>query len=240
MSEAKEITTTTPAQLLTIAVEQNADLDKLEKLMALQERWEANEAKKAYVAAMSEFRAKAPALDRTRPGHNIKYAGLAESIEQIKMLLSDCGLSHSWRTAQDNDRITVTCCVTHIQGHQECTSLSGEPDSSGSKNKIQAVGSTVSYLERYTLWAILGLASKEMDDDGVGGAVDVEYISDEQANAIDAQIREDQRLDMEKFLRWLSGPPVKAQSIAEIGIKSLPIVEKMIADNIRRHAHADS
>ncbi len=43
----------TPQQMLAIAVQQGADLQKLEKLMELQERWEKNQARKAYVAAMA-------------------------------------------------------------------------------------------------------------------------------------------------------------------------------------------
>ena len=38
----------TPAFVISQAISSGADLDKLEKLLALQERWEANEAKKAY------------------------------------------------------------------------------------------------------------------------------------------------------------------------------------------------
>jgi hypothetical protein len=56
-------------------------------------------------------------------------------------------------------------------GHsEEGAVLEGAPDTSGSKNSIQAVGSTVSYLERYTLLAATGLAAKDQDDDGRGGA----------------------------------------------------------------------
>tara|TARA_R100000687_G_C6452865_1_gene166170 strand:+ start:1122 stop:1817 length:696 start_codon:yes stop_codon:yes gene_type:complete len=159
----------TPDQMLAIAVEQGADIDKLEKLMALQERWEAGQAKKSYTRALSAFRAECPAIDKTRNGHNTKYAGLAETIEQIKPLLAEHGLSHSWKTSQlDDGRVKVSCSVTHVDGHSESTELAAAPDGSGSKNGIQAIGSAVSYLERYTLYAILGLASKEMDNDGAG------------------------------------------------------------------------
>ena len=157
---------TTPAQMLQIAVEQGADIDKLDKLMQLQERWDAANAKKAYIAAMSEFRAECPPIAKTRAAHNSKYAGLAETIDQIKALLARCGLSHSWTTEQAAAGVTVTCSVTHIDGHSESTTLTAEPDTSGSKNSIQALGSTVSYLQRYTLFSILGLASREMDTDG--------------------------------------------------------------------------
>jgi hypothetical protein len=155
--------------MLEIAVQQGADIDKLEKLMQLQERWEASNAKKSYVAAMSRFRSECPTIAKTRTGHNTKYAGLSESIDQIKGLLAQCGLSHSWSTTQSEALVTVTCTVTHIDGHSESTQLSGGADTSGSKNSIQAIGSTVSYLQRYTLFSILGLASQDMDTDGQAG-----------------------------------------------------------------------
>jgi hypothetical protein len=167
----------TPNQLLALAIETKADPDRLDKLMDLQIKWEANQAKKAYVAAMSNFRSKCPMIEKTRkvdfPGKSggqvqFKYAGLSEIIEKIKSLMSECGLSHSWRTEQANGSILIRCIVTHIGGHSEETSLSAPPDNTGSKNSIQAIASTVSYLERYTLFALLGLASQDMDNDGNG------------------------------------------------------------------------
>ena len=156
----------TPARMLQVAVEQGADLDKIEKLMDLQERWEKSQAQKEYVAAMATFRAECPSIAKTKEGHNSKYAGLAESIDQIKVILAECGLSHSWKTEQDGNLVKITCTVRHIGGHEESTSLAAGPETSGSKNSIQAIGSTVTYLQRYTLFAILGLASQEMDTDG--------------------------------------------------------------------------
>ena len=169
--------TLTPADLLQIAVSKGTDLDQLEKLMNLQERWEAGEAKKAYVSALSKFRSECPTIARTREAHNSKYAGLAETIEEIKELMSANGLSHSWKVGQNEQLISVTCHLTHIGGHSETSTMSASPDTTGSKNAIQAIGSTVAYLERYTFFALLGLASREMDDDGAGPT---EYITEEQ------------------------------------------------------------
>ena len=167
IDQTEQAMVTTPATLLQLAVSQNADIDKLEKLMALQERWEAAEAKKAYVQAMTKFRAECPPIDKNKEGHNSKYATLPHTLALIKDDLSDNGLSHSWKTGQgENGLIEVTCCVTHNLGHQECTSMVANPDGSGSKNAIQAIGSAVTYLQRYTLFAILGLAAGDQDDDG--------------------------------------------------------------------------
>jgi hypothetical protein len=194
----------TPMQMLQTAVDQGADLDKLQKLMDLQERWEASEAKKAYVISMAQFRDKCPNIDKTRAAHNSKYAGLAETIDQIKNLLSECGLSHSWKTNQENVEITVTCCITHTQGHQESTSLTAPPDGTGSKNTIQAIGSTVTYLQRYTLFSVLGLASKEQDNDGANMAV---YINLDQKEELITLIKET-GADVAKFLKYLGVPSV--------------------------------
>ena len=43
-----------------------ADLDKIEKMLELQERFEKNEAKKAYHQAMSEFKANPPTILKDR------------------------------------------------------------------------------------------------------------------------------------------------------------------------------
>lgn len=179
--ENRALTPITPMDLLQKATESGADLDKLEKLMDLQERWEKNEARKLYVRAMSTFREKCPSIAREKKSHNAKYAGLADTLDVIKGLLCECGLSHSWRTGQEGNNISVTCIVTHVDGHFEETTLFAAPDNSGSKQPIQAIGSTISYLERYTLYAVLGLASKEMDDDGNGPT---EYITIEQVNEL--------------------------------------------------------
>lgn len=190
---------------------QDVSVEKMQQLMEMQFKWEANEAKKAFVSAMSKFRSECPSIVRTKAAYNSNYAGLAETIEQIKSLLASCELSHSWKTNQEGQNIKVTCVVTHSQGHSEETSLAAEPDASGSKNKIQAVASTVSYLERYTLFAILGLASMEMDTDG---NVEPDPITPEQVIILD---------------KWITEvKAVKARFLRHIGVESL---DKLAAAN---------
>ncbi len=101
------------------------------------------------------------------------------------------GLSFRWRTDSDDGVVKVSCIISHRDGHSEETTLSAKPDGSGSKNAIQAIGSAVTYLQRYTLKAALGIAASK-DDDGAaaGRALDdkpaqTKTISkDEQARAI--------------------------------------------------------
>ena len=205
----------TPMQLLEVAMSQGADLDKMEKLMALQERWEANEARKAYNAAIAQFKAenikiiKDAAVDfQTQKGRtNYKHATLAGVIAQITEPLCRYGLSHSWRTAQDANKITVTCRIAHVAGHFEEVSIFAEPDTSGNKNSIQAVGSTITYLERYTLKAALGLAEADQDDDAQKAETVVPVISEEQAHNLRALIAE-VKADEKAFCTFFKTPSV--------------------------------
>lgn len=171
--------TATPIELLRIAVSQRADLDQLTKLMDLQERWEASEARKAFHAAMKKFKSNPPRIVKNQRVHfetskganDYKHATLDQVCNAIIGTLSDCGISHRWKVDQaEREWIKVTCILTHEAGHSEETTLMGAPDQTGSKNSIQAVGSTVTYLQRYTLLAATGLATENSDDDGRGGA----------------------------------------------------------------------
>jgi len=192
----------TPAEMIKLAVTGGADLDKLEKLLTLQERWEANEAKKAYNQAMSNFKANSPKINKDKKVayKEVRYnhASLANVTEKINSELSKHGLSASWLTKQ-NGVIIVTCKITHIKGHSEETTLSASADATGSKNAIQAIGSTITYLERYTLLALTGLATFE-DDDGKSGGV--EHITQEQGNKILDMIA-DTKTDIDKFLAYM-------------------------------------
>ena len=163
----------TPVELLRIAVSQNADIDKLTKLMDLQERWERNEARKAFVVAMNAFKSAPPTISKNKQVSfqsakgpvDYKHATLDHVCDAVIGGLSKHGISHRWKVEQTTEWITVTCILTHELGHSEETKLMGAPDNSGSKNTIQAIGSTVTYLERYTLLAATGLAAAGTDDD---------------------------------------------------------------------------
>lgn len=153
-----------PMSLMQVAVESNADIDKLEKLMALQERWEAGNAKKSFYSALAEFQRSCPDIKKLKKGHNYMYAPLGDIVAQIKGLLADCGLSVRFEQDHSNG-ITVTCVVSHKEGHSERTTMTGGADTSGSKNSIQAVGSTVTYLQRYTMTGALGITTADADID---------------------------------------------------------------------------
>lgn len=164
----------TPVSILQLAVDRGANVETLAKLLELQERYEANQARKAFDAAFAAFKSEAPKLEKTKEvafGPNkpaaYKYTPLDEIAAKLAPFLNKHGFSYNWRQDSDKECITVTCILRHAQGHYIENSLSASPDPSGSKNAIQAVGSAVSYLRRYTLLGALGMATSDEDMDGV-------------------------------------------------------------------------
>jgi hypothetical protein len=172
---------------ITLAIETKADLPTIEKFMDLRERWEKNEARKAYHVAMAEFKAHLPTVvkDKTNSQYKSKYASEDALINTINPELSKHGLSASFDLNQVSDDIKVTCNITHADGHRESVSLSAKADGSGSKNPLQQIKSTTTYLRKATFEAVLGIASSENDaDDDGNGSSTIAYISDKQKSSI--------------------------------------------------------
>jgi hypothetical protein len=167
---------TSPAGMMLSALRQGASLEQVEKMMDLQARWEAGEARKAYNAAFAAFKAEAVHIVKNKqvtdgPLKGKSYAELHAVVDALTPALSKHGLSASWRLTKDEkDWMEVTCYLRHVNGHEESVAMGGPPDGGGAKNAIQARASTKSYLERYTLKAICGVAEGGDDDDGNGAA----------------------------------------------------------------------
>lgn len=157
------------------AMDPNFDVAKLEKLLAVKERWEENEARKAYHEAFAAFKAEAVEIIKNRlvtdgPLKGKKYAELFSVVNAVTPALSKNGLGASWKPTKDEkDWIEITCTLTHTMGHSESVSMGGPPDAGGAKNPLQARISTITYLERCTLKAICGVAEQGEDNDGNGG-----------------------------------------------------------------------
>ena len=207
--EAHTGTALTPMDMVGRAVASGASIEVVEKLMALHERWEANQGRKAFDEAMSAAKAEIPVIFKSREVDftsskgrtHYRYEDLAEIAKTVNPILGRHGLSYRFRTTSPaNEPVTVTCIVSHRQGYSEENTLSAGRDESGNKNSIQAIGSTLTYLQRMTLKAALGLAASS-DDDGKA-AESVETISDEQVNKL-RDLIEEVGADLPKFCSYL-------------------------------------
>lgn len=161
-----------PMGMMMAAMNHGASLEQVEKMMDLQDRWERKEAEKAYNAAFAAFKAEAVRIIKGRkvtdgPLRGKEYAELHDVVDAVTPALSRHGLSTAWKLTRDEkDWLEVTCTLKHVGGHSESVSMGGPPDAGGAKNALQARASTKSYLERYTLKAICGVAEGGDDTDG--------------------------------------------------------------------------
>lgn len=171
------LTVQTPHDLIAAAIEKGLDVSSLEKLMELKERHEANEARKRFFEAFTNFQANCPDLRKTKAVSfgqtNYHYAPLADITRQLAKVLKQNELSYRWEIKDDQNQMAVTCLISHIDGHTERTTMTANPDTSGAKNAIQARGSAIEYLKRYTLIGALGLSTADSDIDGRLPDVDI-------------------------------------------------------------------
>jgi len=173
----------------------NVDIAKMERLFEMQEKAEARRARMAYSAALAEMQPKLPTVGR-RGKIEIKkkdteivlqstpYALWEDTNDAIRPVLAAHGFALTFRTGTTAEgRITVTGILSHAAGHSEETTITLMHDSSGSKNSVQAVGSSISYGKRYTAGLLLNLTSRGEDDDGKAAGAE-QTVSAEQADTI--------------------------------------------------------
>lgn len=189
------------------ASDPSTDVDKLERLMGMYERITARQAEAAFYDALAAMQPDLPIIEKRGSiknkagGKQAGYAKWEDVVEQITPILSRHGFSLNFHVRHDADRIIVTGILGHRLGHKDSTdSPPLMADVSGSKNAVQALGSSVSYGKRYAAFALLNIVARDEDDDGEAGGR--RTISAEQFMEL-RNLIEEAGADEEKFLIWL-------------------------------------
>lgn len=168
------------------AADPACDIEKMERLMAMHERMQTTSASAAFNAAMAEMQCDLPSIAERGKGHGtIKYATLEDINDVVKPIMQRYGFAVSFKVEHAPAGISVTGILMHKAGHREQTTMLLPSDTSGSKNAVQAVGSSVSYGKRYVMSALLNITTRGEDDDGLA-AVPVANVTPVQATAINA------------------------------------------------------
>lgn len=180
------------------------DIDKMERLMKMHETALERNAKAAYSAALSAMQPELPVIvqkGQIKVNNEVRstYAKWEDVNDAIKPCLAKHGFAISFRTGQTEGKISVTGVLSHREGHSEETTMLLPIDTSGSKNAVQAVGSSTSYGKRYTASALLNLTSRGEDDDAKTAAGG--FVTEKQATEI-IDLLEATNADRAKFLRW--------------------------------------
>lgn len=167
-----ELVQSDPNSLIQLAISQGANVEALERVFALQERWQANQAKSAFTQAMADLKAEMPIVKKLVQGQNSKYAPIEDIAQQCDPFISKHGFSYRWDTKLEEAEMTVVCTATHVGGHSETSSFTSPVlDQITSKagntvtNKVQASAGTITYLKRYTLCNLFGIMVAGEDQD---------------------------------------------------------------------------
>src|ERR1700741_1155447 len=163
--------------MIHAGIAQKASIADLKELYALKKEWEAEEARKAYNSAIADFKANPPTImkDKQNKQYDSWYTSLANLVNRGNEAMAPFGLNARWDLDQSKaPTITVGCILSHVKGHSERVTMSAPADTSGQKNPIQQIKSTITYLRGVTFEMVTGLASTEhnADDDGNGSGKD--------------------------------------------------------------------
>lgn len=191
----------------------SVDVDKMERLFALQERALDRQAKADFTAAKLAMQPELPIITMKgaivikdkNTGKVIQetpYAKFEDIHEAVMPILLRHGFDLKFKNiATDSGKPVVRTILQHVGGHSDDTEFELPMDTSGSKNNVQAIGSSTSYGKRYGVIGILNLRVHGEDDDAAEGGKPA-TISDEQRNQLMA-LSESVGADTKRFLTFM-------------------------------------
>lgn len=163
-----------------LARDENVDVDKMERLLAMQERVFERRAEVAFNQAMARVQAEGVKIrrNRTNPQTKSTYADIEALSDALTPIAAREGFSLSYGTDQSpvEGWIRVTCDVAHVGGHKEHRFVDLPLDTVGigdkrNKTDLHGAGSALSYGRRYLKLLIFDVATTDDDGNAGGGKV---------------------------------------------------------------------
>lgn len=219
-------------ELLRFAIERNVPVEALEKLVALHERISERDAAREFAAAMAAFQAECPPIKHSRTadittnaGASFKYtyAELDEIARVVNPILAKHGLSYSWDSKVEKDVLDCVCTVRHINGHSVSSKFSLPIENKSAMSPQQKVGAALTFAQRRSLSAVLGLTTTDTDTDARDA--DTTRLGEDAATEIDDMITE-YGVDRAKLLKYLG-----AARVADIRAADYEKAKKAIRTN---------
>lgn len=159
-----------------VVLDPNVDVEKMGKILDMQERILNKQAELEFNQAMAKAMAEIPSFEKSKKvksfkkgetGNQFTYASFESINKLVKPIIAKHKLFMTFMTDfQSDNHVMITAKITHESGYSQETSMRFPFDPSGSKNQIQATGSAISYGKRYTMNALLNITTHDEDDDG--------------------------------------------------------------------------
>lgn len=191
------------------ATNPNVDIDKMERLLQMQERILQKQAEIAFNVSLTAAQEKMRPIsaDAQNPQTKSKYASYAQLDKALRPIYIENGFNISFNTGEGAppEHVRVLCYLSHSQGHSREYHVDLPSDGKGAKGgdvmtKTHAVGSGLTYGMRYLLKMVFNVAIGEDDNDG---NAPVPLVSEEQALTLHTLIH-DTKSDLASFLRYIS------------------------------------
>jgi len=161
-----------PQSLIIQAIDKGASIEVMERMFTLQERWEKNQAKKAFDQAMADFQSELPEIKKLKEVRDnggktlYKYAPLESIIGQVKGILSKHGLSYSVKTEVSADKVKSIVFIKHIAGHSEQSEMETPlATKTGIMSQPQQIAATATFSKRYAFMNALGIMTGDEDNE---------------------------------------------------------------------------
>ena len=155
------------------AADPGVALERLDSMVAMYERMVAREAEAKFNAALVEMQPQLPVLDERGVITDLSgkvaatYATWEDTVDAVRPILARHGFSLTFKPGRSPRGVpVVTGVLRHQAGHKEEAEIELPADVTGDKNPVQAIGSTMSYGQRYVTKMLLNLTSRGEDDDG--------------------------------------------------------------------------
>lgn len=229
-----------PAHLIEMAVEKGTDPQNLEKLMDLQERWEAKQAKKAFDDAFAAFQADCPPIVKQKEvnlgGGGYSYAAYEDIMHIIRQPLANHGLALSFDSEWIEGGLLKTVCIVSGHGHERQSSVTLPVPSEMRVNSTQKGGAGLSYGKRYSVINALNLSVVGEDSDAAKlyeTVIDDDQhdILTEMLGAAEANVPGTEK----RFMGWLK-QSTGAVILRELPTKHYSMVHEMLRGKLKEGA----
>lgn len=207
------------------------DIDKMERLLVMQERIFARTAEADFNAAMSACQAEMPVIKATFKNDQTSsyYAALEEVDRVARPIYTRHGFALSFGTADCpiEGCYRQTCKVSHRGGHSEMrqadlatdmVGLKGNPN----KTAIQGFSSSMTYGQRIITRLVFNIVIGD-DNDGNGPT-----LSKDQIGAIEQKLK-DSGTNRDQFLEWW-----KIKSLENMPAFNFPVIMDMLDKRSKR------
>lgn len=221
MSDEKNLLSVTTVNFLdtirSAALDPNVDVAKMHGLLDVQERL-LN--KQAEIDFNADFHALQSDLPRITKDAKILHKGVLvstyakyETIDSvIRPLLAKHNFSLRFNTETQGQVIVITGTLSHRGGHSVTDKIPLGIESSGAKNSVQGVGSTITYGKRYLVGMLLNLVFEGEDDDG--NKAGHRKMTPEQVEEIESLLTST-GADRKRFLSFVNAESVEKMSATD-------------------------